>query len=1662
MSTFRCSSCGRKIAAAPECPHCGAPQSQWVDELVRIERSIADLKARDAELLQEQRRIAVEMQAALFRRDALAHTKNARSRQATRPRRILRRRPGRRPPTADPGTPPPRIPRQPPLRPPPQPSPPAVEVIDLDEPGGRPEASSREVQNVLLGLSALLLGVAAFVFAALTIGSLNDLSRLAILVTATVVMLATAPMVAGRRLVATAETIAAVGLLLVLIDGYALWTVQGVRDGGLVSASVFAGFAFAATAAIAAPYAGATGLSAPRYAAVLAAQPILPLLAYDQIGSATGWAFVLTAVAGFDLYLARLLTQQGRLVLPPWLAPLAGWDGPDEPGSSAGSRHRGTRPESAPEESDEVLRPEPAGPADWPVADAPGGVVVSRENDGNASAVRWLGEVTWGLHALAVVAALGFAVAALVDAATMPAAGRAGLTLVLAALVGLAGALTVRQPPLPDVAAGILTLAVIGAAGRIAAVALPGRALLLIAVTIAVTGLGVRAVPEALRRGPQFASTVALVVIGIVVAGNALRAALALINAAVPMWRADLTAYPAKLAAAVGPTDWQLAPAAFLLTIAAVLALPPETRREFAVVGAALTALATPASFGLSWVLAPWPPVIATIGIAAAGLSARTSRAALTHVVAAGVVGLTGAGAALTRPGITAGVLFVLAAAGVLLAVAARSPAGPTGPVGPMAGTVGDWAAGGAAFAWPGAVAGFVAAAAPGPDAPAGPPATPTILAATYLAVCASLGYAAMTQVAQRKVSAPLVLGTGFGALAAATAGVVAPGATAPDAWVGALLLVAALLLFLTPAVDANRRADRWYDGADLAAAAATAALVATLARTASILVPGTVLVAAAALVLAVAIGVRAMPGEWRRGPSLGVAASGGLVAVLAGWPALRGGVQVLITPGAIWNADLPATTSTGTGWQAPLALLLLAGAAAVALPRPWSYDVSLACVGLATIGTPAAFGLPWWSAIIIGAAVAAGYGAAAVVASDPRAGVARAVLAAAVGLHAVASGLARPGTTAVALTLVTLICVVVAWLARAVTPLADSETPGEIQEVPAEPRRTAMPRHLAQIGGVAAGGALLAAPGALAATAAAAPAPATVVLAAALGATSLGLAVMALVRHVVPEYLPHATVGIAGGATAVALASLPTGLPTGVYAATAVLLTVVAELVRAATPAPPVAQPVRLWSRRIASVVRWPAPTPGRWSVSPAAGATTAALVPAALAVTALAPALVAALVVPFQTLDRIWQGPPPELLVPPADAVAASNVLAALLLTIAAALASIGFTRGRAGQAVPVVLPGAAVTLLITPISLGVGWPQSTLAALLVFTISMLGLALTPPPRPSERARPLRITRAAVFGIGLAAGGAGLAGSLATESLTLFTLGSAVGVGAVAASGGRTGIARILGWLFAAVMAQLFVITAALAAGLAPRWSAFGVLAVGAALLTLAAALPRLRRADAIAEAATVEWSGYGAALIALALAFDSPRHVAALLAAWGAVLGASAVRPGRSLREWRILFWAAVGCEITAWWLLMSLADVALTEAYTLPFAALALLVGLLELRRRPDLSSWYAYGPALVAALLPSLVLVLVTDTSGLRQVLLLLGAVGTLIVGSVWQQQAPVVIGAAATALTALDALTLAGPWLVLIPVGIVLLVLGASSERRRQIQDRFRLVREMR
>ncbi|WFE24951.1 permease [Solwaraspora sp. WMMD791] len=1730
MSTaYRCTSCGRTVPAAATCSRCGAAQPQFAEDLARIERSIAEMKAREVALAKEQKQMAADLQAAIFQRDILS-TGGAAGRRGPAPRISVRRRAGRRPPTAEAGAAPPRFPRQTPHRsgdagtdggPPPgsdEPGYPPASADDdptrvLSADGTRPEASPQSIQNVLLGLGALM---AMVVFAAVANSTLPDATRLLILLTGTVLLLVAPPVVAARGLRSTAETIAAVALILVPIDGYALWVTDAVRSGP-VSPAVFAGLTFVVTALVAGGYAATTGLQLPRYAMVLAVQPIVPLLCYDLILGPAGWALALAAVAVVDLLLVRLLTGSGRFTSGAWLTGRAGRatadgaaapaspaglvappqrrstdpaappggptaptddpattaDGPADPGTAAGSG--ASRPEGAPEEADAVVGadlPGDAGPDRRAGRRGPGWTPPAP-----SAAMLWLRDLIWTLHGLAVAVALAYAVAAVLSADTVPAAVRAGAVLVIAAGVGLIGGFTLGYKPVPDIAAGVFTLAVIGAASRIVAVGLPGRALLLIAAVVAIAGIGVRALPETLRRGPQLAATATLGVLGVLVAGSALRAALAPVRAALPAWQTELSDYQQRLDAYAGPADWQLALAALLITVAAAVAVPVEWRREATVTGVTLTALAVPASFDLPWYAACWPPVLAAVVVAGAGLFAGSERSARVHVGCAAVLGAAGAGAALARPGATAAVLLVLAAAGVLIAVAGSLPEIRRRPA---ADPVAGWAAGGAAFALPGGVAAFVAAMvpAPGPTGPALQQTTAPILAAAFLAVCGALCYAALAQVAERQIPRPLTIGTGLGALAVTAATFGSPGATVADVWVAVALLLGGVLLFMTPSIDANRRADRLLDGTDYAAAAAIAVLVGTLARISAIVAPGIELVASAALALLVAVAIRAMPQHWQRGPVLGVAASGAVIAVLAGYTAVAGGIRALATPGQLWQADLTAWSveTTANAWQVPLALVLLAMAAAVALPRPWSFHAAGVLVALATVGTPAALGLPWWSPIAVGCLVAIGYGIASVAATDPQAATARATVAAAVALYAAGASLVRPWTTAAALGVIVLTCVVVAVLGRVMAadmppdaadgPDDDADDDTDLELDPAVRQRptwaaddpATMPRHLATVGGAATGAALLALPGALAAFAATLGWTTEVVLTSALAASALGVAVLAAVRRQVPHYLPYATVGVAGGATVTALASLPTDLPTGMYAAGAALLAVLAELLRAATPPPTeLSRLSRRWSGLGERLGRpGPLEIGQEWAISPVKGALAAAALPTALAVAAVAPTLTTALVEPYRTLAAIWQGPPAVLLDPPAAAVGPTNVLAALLLTVAAALAATAFNSGQPGQIVPVVLPGVALTLLITPLSFGIGWPTSTTAALLVFAVAMIGLALTAPPPDTERHRPLRIARRVLFIIGLAAGGAGLAGALANDQLTVFTLGSAVAVGAVAAYGGRSQPARILGWLFASVMAQLFVLTLGLVAGLPPTWSAFGVLAVGAALLLSATRLPRLDHPEAVRERSVVEWSSYAAALLALALAYSSTPHLAGLLAAWGAVLGVTATRPGRRALERRILFWTAVGCEITAWWMLMRIADVALIEAYTLPFAALALLVGVLELRHRPDLSSWTAYGPALVATFLPTLVIVISDGDNSFRHVLLLLGAVGTLLLGAMSQQQAPVVVGTVVSAVTALHALTFFGPWLVLIPVGLVLLALGASSEWRRQTQERVR------
>lgn len=1254
---------------------------------------------------------------------------------------------------------------------------------------------------------------------------------------------------------------------------------------------------------------------------------------------------------------------------------------------------------------------------------------------------RWLWELTWVLHGLAIGSAAVYALAALLRAGDVAATARAALVVLLVSVIGLFGALILRRRPLSEFAAGALTMAIIGSAARVAVVAIPDQAVIVVAVVVFATGLAVRSLPDLSRRGPQIASAVAVGVLSAFVIADAVRAAMAPILAAMPMWNAELNGFTENVAERSG-ADWQLVVTVALLAGSAALALPPAFRRESAVAGALLAGLAAPASLGLSWPASITVLTIVAIGLLAGGIgtgsvqfgrlswTVTTRHAAIAHLIATILAAAAALAVALARPWSVAGVLVAFTVAGIFLTTAQRDL-----HVEPEAVLLRDTATGLAAFAAPGAVCTGLLALVPGL-------ATAAALTAGFLAASATLALVAVRLVAHRRIGTPLALGTGLGALVITGAAFGAKDASVLDAGVGALLLVAAILLALAPSIDEGRRADRLLDGADIAAAAVTTAAAASLARLSYLFSPDLWLVLSAAAVLVVALGIRTLPEDWRRGPSLGAGIAGAALGLVAAYPAVAGGIRAITTPGKLWAADIPATQpQLPFGWQAPAALVLLAIGAMVALPRPRNYDAAAIAIVLATVGTPGALGWPWWAAIVLGLAIAACYAVAATVAVDARAGYARLAVADVVGLHALAASLVLLQTTAVTLAVIALISATAAGLAAIIARMSTVE--GGLP-----------PSHLDVVGGTGVLSALITGPSAVAAWVYSTGSPPDAAFTSVILSIGGGLAILFLWRRPMAHYLGWATVGVALGSTFVAVLALLAGRPTGVYASAAVLLVVLAELLRASVR-PEVVR------RRVAAVTDRPrvwrargeAGQPRRWPAHPGSMAAAGAMAPALIAVGTLAPALRAALVVPYDNLNRIWQGPPPPL----DFGVDEAGVLTALLLTIAAALAAVGF-GGGATRAVAVVVPGIALTILITPASLGMEWPAGVVAGHLVFTMCMLSVALTDPPAEDGTAGGIRAARFAILVIGLIGGGAGLAGAVAAPGVTIATFGGAVLVGLTAALRGKTQRARILGWLGGAVAAELFVLCISLRVGARPEWAAYAVLAVGTALIASAALLPRFTRSESIPEASAMEWAGYISGVIAIFLAARSPAHLAGVLAAWGAVLGMTATRPGRSSQQRRVLFWAAAGSEITAWWILLRSQDIAIEfiEIYTVPFALLALGVGLIELKQRPSLGSWAAYGPALVAGFGPTVVMALANEGPAWREVMLLLAGIAVLVFGSQRQQRAPVTIGSIVLTITAFHALTLVDwTWLAVGITGIVLLILGASSERRRRAMERY-------
>ncbi|UQU62925.1 hypothetical protein COUCH_28355 [Couchioplanes caeruleus] len=384
----------------------------------------------------------------------------------------------------------------------------------------------------------------------------------------------------------------------------------------------------------------------------------------------------------------------------------------------------------------------------------------------------------------------------------------------------------------------------------------------------------------------------------------------------------------------------------------------------------------------------------------------------------------------------------------------------------------------------------------------------------------------------------------------------------------------------------------------------------------------------------------------------------------------------------------------------------------------------------------------------------------------------------------------------------------------------------------------------------------------------------------------------------------------------------------------------------------------------------------------------------------------------------------------------VPVADVVATGILAIAAGLHG---RRHVLWTAAPVV----AITAVLAPGAAGAPWPSTGAASLVT---GLAGLIVAALRGDARRSAALTVVSAALLGAALAA-------APATDVTTLVAFGATVVAGVMIGAVGRTVAVRASGWLGAAGSAYVVAATAGHTAGLPLHATAFVVLGAAAAVLTAGVLLRRRT-----AESWTLQAAAHGGAVVALLLTAGSPRYAAAVCTVWGLALGLRALVRDTAGRRSHVV--AAAAAEVGGWWLLLAAEQVAVVEAYTIPAAAVALLAGWLGRRHRAGLSSWAAYGPALAAALLPTLASVLTGEGEPLRRLLLGAAALAIVVAGAHARLQAPVVTGGSVLTLVALHETALVWDllprWIPLAAAGLLLLGLATTLERRRRDVARMR------
>lgn len=422
--------------------------------------------------------------------------------------------------------------------------------------------------------------------------------------------------------------------------------------------------------------------------------------------------------------------------------------------------------------------------------------------------------------------------------------------------------------------------------------------------------------------------------------------------------------------------------------------------------------------------------------------------------------------------------------------------------------------------------------------------------------------------------------------------------------------------------------------------------------------------------------------------------------------------------------------------------------------------------------------------------------------------------------------------------------------------------------------------------------------------------------------------------------------------------------------------------------------------------------------------------------------PAVAVTVLGPLGWVERIWSGAP-------ADARAAvgvhtpwppdSAVVPLVLGVLAAVLA--GAPAAWRPRAVCGSLTLGWATVLVLEPSLALPYP-AVLAADSVVTVAALALFVYSTNHPRLRLTALVLT---------------LVTALSLAFLALPAKGPTLGVLAA-----LTVLFAVGGFLTredrrpsAAAACASFAYGTALvcSVGAALGWETPHV-----ALLVPVVPLVAALLAPRLAEPVPVEVTGAAAAGLAVVLASPDLPVLSLVLALTGVIAAGTALRADR-----RGVGHAAAALFVLATWVRLAAWEVGTPEAYTLPVAVPALVVGLLRRRRDPRIPSWTAYGPGLATGLLPSLLTVL-SDPEWLRPLLLGTAALGVTLAGARHRLRAPLVLGGGTLVLVALHELApylvqLAGVlprWVPPALAGLALLALGATYEQRLRDARRVR------